>query len=407
MLLVLVVATSQAFVSAPCHFYSQAHHQPRLYCTLCLLSMKDNVSTTPQDGNSIHPKHQRRRTKKNKYEKFSKVNIDAPDPLERLIAESERKNAEWQLEVGMKKKNNKNKNKHNQSTEEAATAAVTQSLPPMTFPDTSHIDPYDPTTFGYTEIGQIVGAHGVAGWLKLHSKSDVAKEHLCLTATAAANNNNNNNNIRHIKPANKRAPRPVTLLQGKQHRVNHEYLIQLAGVEDRTTALTYRGATLYVRQEQESPAAVVSPQEEEYLVADLVGLEVFLVQSDDNDDHNKHTKNGDSSDYDDDDDDDDYKSFVGTVGGIVFAEDLCNNIPNMPPMHDYLEIVIPRGRQDGMASFRDELVLIPFVPAIVPVVNIAQREIYIDPPAGLLDLTYVRQDKTRIKGFLPGSKSEN
>ena len=54
-----------------------------------------------------------------------------------------------------------------------------------------------------------------------------------------------------------------------------------------------------------------------------------------------------------------------------------------------------------MASLKDELVLIPFVPQIVPRVSIRDRAIFIDPPSGLLDLTYVREEKVRIKGFLP------
>lgn len=32
--------------------------------------------------------------------------------------------------------------------------------------------PYDPQTFGYIEIGTIVGAHGVAGWMKVKGTSD-------------------------------------------------------------------------------------------------------------------------------------------------------------------------------------------------------------------------------------------
>jgi len=61
---------------------------------------------------------------------------------------------------------------------------------------------------------------------------------------------------------------------------------------------------------------------------------------------------------------------------------------------------LPRGI-GGTPSWRDERVLVPLVPQIVPRVNVKQGELYLDPPVGLLDLTYVREEKTRIKGFLP------
>jgi ribosomal 30S subunit maturation factor RimM len=96
---------------------------------------------------------------------------------------------------------------------------------------------------------------------------------------------------------------------------------------------------------------------------------------------------------------DDSHKYVGIVGGVVFSDDI-SSIPGLG--HDYLEIIIPRGIGGG-ASFRDEMVLIPMVPQLVPEVDVPSRRVYIDPPAGLLDLTYVRDEKTRIKGLLPPS----
>jgi hypothetical protein len=82
---------------------------------------------------------------------------------------------------------------------------------------------------------------------------------------------------------------------------------------------------------------------------------------------------------------------------FVFAEDLCS-VPGLG--NDMLEIVIARGI-GGTASLRDELVLVPMVPQIVPCVDIKGGAVYIDPPPGLLDLTYIRDEKVRIKRFLP------
>ena len=47
------------------------------------------------------------------------------------------------------------------------------------YPDAADIDQRDPTTFGFTEIGQILGAHGTRGELKVSSDSDFAQERLC------------------------------------------------------------------------------------------------------------------------------------------------------------------------------------------------------------------------------------
>lgn len=217
-----------------------------------------------------------------------------------------------------------------------------------------------------------MGAHGVHGWLKIRCSTDFAQERLCTPG------------IRHLKAPAKRAPRQMVLLQGR-HRHGDEYLIQLDNVCDRDVAQKLRGSTLYIREEQQV-ADGVGPDPEEYLVQDLVGLEVFLEQDLSSPGH------GEGDD----------KQFVGTVGGVVFSDDLSSTLGLG---HDYLELILPRG-VGGTASWKDEMVLIPLVPQIVPRVDIQGGAIYLDPPTGLLDLTYVREEKTRIKGFLPASSSE-
>jgi 16S rRNA processing protein RimM len=179
---------------------------------------------------------------------------------------------------------------------------------------------------------------------------------------------------RHLKAANKRAPRQVVLLQGK-HRLGDEYLLQLDQINDRDMAQKLRGSLLYIREEQN----FYELNADEYAVSDLVGSNVYL----------KATDEQDSIKY------------VGVVGGVVFSDDVCS-IPGIG--HDYLEIILPRG-VGGIRSFRDDMVLIPMVPQLVPEVDVPGRRIIIDPPSGLLDLTYVRDEKTRIKGLLPPSSN--
>ena len=237
------------------------------------------------------------------------------------------------------------------------------------FPDTKAIDPYDPTTYGYTELATIVGAHGVKGVIKVTAVTEFP-ERLCRPG------------VRHIKAPNRRSPRKINLIEGK-YCLDDEYLIKLEGIGDRDAANKLRGSVLYAREE-ERPETL---EQDEYLVTELVGLEVFLEEGYDEE------VNGSENDSLG-------GKFVGSVCGVVLAEEMCA-VPGLG--QDMLEIVLPRG-PGRTASWKDEMVLIPLVPEIVPRVDIKSGAIHITPPLGLLDLTYVREEKVRIKGFLPPAK---
>ena len=90
--------------------------------------------------------------------------------------------------------------------------------------------------------------------------------------------------MRHIKAPSRRSPREVQLLEGR-HRLGDEYLVKLKGIGDRDSANRLRGSVLYARQ-TERPKDVA---DDEYLIADLVGLEVFLADGygDDNNGDNE------------------------------------------------------------------------------------------------------------------------
>lgn len=328
--LLIVVCWSAAAFTFTC--------APRRH-SLCPLFVTTSLSFSSSDP----PK---RKKKKNKYQEFSKVNQDT-DPLEELIAESEKKNEALRTQPP--------------SPQQVASLAL-EAPPPRQFPDTATIDPYDPSTFGYLTLGTIQGAHGVQGWVKVRAAEQLEASTLEYSFTKTG--------LLHLRLPNKRAPRPVVLLQGRETTEQH-FLLQLQDVTDRDQAFSLRGASLYVRQEQ---LPTETAPEDEYDVAELVGMEVFLYE--------------------------DMDAFVGKVSGIVFCED----ISSIPLGHDFIELLLPR-TESGLASYKDELVLIPFVPQLVPVVDLEQRKIQIDPPLGLLDLTYVRSDKVRVKGFLPSSSS--
>lgn len=330
------------------------------------------------------PNKVQRREKKNKYAKFSKADKNkksdhtSMDPLDRLMEESQQKNQDLQEEQRRKKEGRASRDpqrldRSSPSPQASSSDNAVRTRNKRSFPPTTEIDPYDPTTYGFTELGTILGPHGVHGEMKIDAATFFGQERLCPPEPLT----------RHLKMPNRRSPREVTLLAGRL-QTDNIYLVRLEGVRDRDAARKLRGAVLYAREEERP----VDLHEGEYLLSDLVGCEVFLDEAYEGDD-----------DDDDDNEEDLAGAFVGTVVGIVLADEMCS-IPGLGS--DLLEISLPRSNVDGVRhSFEDELVLVPFVKQLVPRVDQDAREIYVDPPPGLLDLTYVRQDNVKIKGYLP------
>jgi len=274
--------------------------------------------------------------------------------MEEMIAESKRKLEEWEREklgeLGERAQPPIDPNERRVRGE-------------IKFPrNQAKIDPYDPSTFGYTELGTIVGAHGVKGELKISATTDFAKERLCEKA------------VRHLKAPYRRAPRRVTLLSGR-HRMKDEYLIILQGVLNRDQALELRGSTLYAREEERPELA-----QDEYLVKDLVGLDAFIDEG---------WRKSDGEDIG--------GELAGKVTGIVLGSEM-SAVQGIG--QDLLELTCPRA-PDAPLQYEDEHVLVPFVPELVPRVDLQDGCIYIRPPDGLLDLKYFRTEKVRIRGFLP------
>ena len=69
---------------------------------------------------------------------------------------------------------------------------------------------------------------------------------------------------------------------------------------------------------------------------------------------------------------------------------------------DLLEISLP----SSLGGQSENLVLVPFVPEIVCNVDLDGKMVTISPPKGLLQLSYRREEKVRIKGLLPASISK-
>ena len=167
-------------------------------------------------------------------------------------------------------------------------------------------------------VGQLVGAQGLRGELRLNPASDFPE--------------------RFTEPGprwlqTKGSPlKEVELLEGRQLPGKSIYVVRLEGVNNRANAEALVGFTVLVPAEDRPELA-----EGEFHLLDLVGLEARLSGNDDP---------------------------IGTVSNLISGG------------NDLLEIKLHGGKT----------VLVPFVEAIVPEVQLEEGWLLLTPPPGLLEL---------------------
>jgi len=175
----------------------------------------------------------------------------------------------------------------------------------------------------WLEIGTIVAAQGLKGELRIRSSSDFPERF-------------EQPGERWLQdPKGINPPRSVQLLKGRYLPGKNIYVVRLAEVEDRILAESLVNHRLLVPQNDRIPLT-----EDEYHVGDLVNLGVY------------HHTSG---------------AKIGIVTDVMTAG------------NDLLEVQLD-------VAENPTKVLIPFVKAIVPVVDLARQRIEIQPPDGLLDL---------------------
>lgn len=235
------------------------------------------------------------------------------------------------------------------------------------YPDAACIDQRDPTTFGFTEVGRVTGAHGTGGAVRVVSDSDFARERLCTPG------------VGWIRRPGRRAPREFELLSGRKGPGNGVYLLRVEGVTSREQAAALKGSFLYVRREMTPDL-----EEGEILVWQLEGLQVACLRRPvllDGDVDSVLQLAG---------------PVLGRVTGIVPREELTGN-PDLG--NDLLEVTLLQGGGEGGDP---DTVLIPFVDDIVPAVSLEEGIVLIDPPEGLLELVQPkRRRRVVIRGLLP------
>ncbi|MEH2238023.1 ribosome maturation factor RimM [Nostoc sp.] len=185
----------------------------------------------------------------------------------------------------------------------------------------------------WLEIGKIVSPQGLSGELRVYPVSDFPERFQVPGK-------------RWLLRSGETELQPIQLLAGRYISNKNLYVIKLAGVENCDQAEALRGCKLMV------PASD-RPQlgEDEYHVLDLIGLEVFMQAS---------------------------GELVGTVVDIIAAG------------NDLLEVKLHESfttdKQQITNHKKQKTVLIPFVEAIAPVVDLKSNRIEITPPPGLLEI---------------------
>jgi 16S rRNA processing protein RimM len=175
------------------------------------------------------------------------------------------------------------------------------------------------TVTDWIEVGRIVAPQGLKGEMRVYPSSDFPERFL-------------EPGKRWLQGPKDTSPKPVELLRGRFLEGKGLYLVQLEGVTNRDLADSLRNHLLLV------PATERPDLEDgEFYVADLVGLKVILQASGEE---------------------------IGTVTDIYEAG------------NDLLEVTL--AMEDPKS--KSQRVFIPFVDEIVPIVDLEQGRVEINPP---------------------------
>lgn len=192
------------------------------------------------------------------------------------------------------------------------------------------------------EIGRIVAPQGVRGLMRVYPDSDFPERFL-------------EPGRRWLRRKGGYQPEPIELLGGRDIPGKGLYVIELEGVETREAAESLRNAVLVVPGSDRPQL-----EADEFHVSDLLGLEVFH--------HQTGERLGVTID-------------IFSAGNDLLQVQLDENLLPRKPVE-----VKKKKAKKRQPSPSSPTVFIPFVEAIVPVVDLENRRLEVDPPAGLLEL---------------------
>ncbi|MBD6618004.1 ribosome maturation factor RimM [Komarekiella sp. 'clone 1'] len=192
----------------------------------------------------------------------------------------------------------------------------------------------------WLEIGKIVAPQGLSGEVRVYPESDFPERFEVPGK-------------RWLLRPGETKPQPIELLAGRYINGKNLYVLKLAGVKNCDQAEMLRGCKLMV-------LASDRPQlgEDEYHVIDLIGLEVLMQTS---------------------------GELVGTVVDIIPAGNDLLEV-ELHPSFAHEKEQTTNDKQQMTNDKKQKTVLIPFVKAIAPVVDLQAGRIEITPPPGLLEI---------------------
>lgn len=182
----------------------------------------------------------------------------------------------------------------------------------------------------WLEIGTIVAPQGIEGELRVLSSSDFPQRF-------------QDKGQRWLQSPQGERPRAVQLTSGRPIPGKNLFVIRLADIQDRRQAEQLVGYRLLITADDRLPL-----EQDEYHVADLINLAVY------------HQATG---------------AYLGMVVDIYEAG------------HPLLSVQLV-----ALDNASAQTVLIPFVQAIVPLVDLKQGRIEILPPVGLLELAHSNRE---------------
>ena len=181
------------------------------------------------------------------------------------------------------------------------------------------------------KIGTRVGPRGLKGELKVLSSTDFPERFEI-------------SEEHWISDPNKSTLQSVKLISSRYVMEKNIYIVRLQGIETRNQAELLRNYKLFI-----SNHSIPELKKDEYHISQLINLEVY------------HQKT---------------KKLIGIVTDVFTTG------------HDLLEIELENPSLPE--SDKKQKFLVPFVYEIVPIVDLVNRRIELNPPKGLLDLSIVK-----------------
>ncbi len=210
------------------------------------------------------------------------------------------------------------------------------------------------------EIGTIVAPQGLKGEVKVKTSSDFPERF-------------EQAGIRWLQTQSHQSPIEIELIRGKQIPGKNVFVVKLSGIDDRNQSESLRGSKLFISK-NDRPYL----EEEEYHVADLIGLEVYHQQTEEN---------------------------IGFICNVFTAgNDILEVELHKQPLPEEKEIEVDVSKINRLSKRRKIIrknkrknkpvtVLIPFVKEIVPIVDLQKKIIKINPPSGLLNLDLAEESR--------------